>query len=149
MSRKNSIKVLVSKDAEPVDKKYIKALSKTINKWIDILRLDHWLIVVQIVHQSEIEKGYIADIIPDYEYLQAYMRVSKELKYDDFDTVICHELLHVVLGIIRDKLKYIQERITDKEKKLFYEAEENAINVLSRVLVDIVNELEKGGDSSE
>ena len=137
MTSKTKIKIEVSLDAAPVGREYISALSKTIRKWKKILRLQDWEISVQIVPPEAIEEGYIADVIADYVYLQALIRISSAAKVEWFDSIISHELLHIRIGVIKDKLRYLKNRVTKQEYEIFQEAEENVVETLSRILCEL------------
>jgi len=137
LKNRTKIKIEVSRDVAPISKEYISALSKTIRKWKKILRLQDWEIRVQIVSPEVIEKGYIADVSANYVYLQALIRISSDAKVEWFDSIISHELLHIRIGVIRDKIRYLGNRITQQEYKIIMEAEENVVETLSRILCEL------------
>jgi hypothetical protein len=134
-------KVEIKYDERPIgydEKEFAKALLKTINFWRKLLKLEDWSIRVEIVSSEKLLGGYIAKVLPNYVYLQATIWISNEAQIEWFDSIISHELLHVKVGIIADKVRYFQDRITAKEAQMIEEAEESVVESLSRILCQLL-----------
>jgi hypothetical protein len=136
-----SKKVEIKYDEKPIsydEKEFAKALLKTINFWRKLLKLEDWSIRVEIVSPEKLPEGYIAEVLADYIYLQATIWISNEAQIEWFDSIISHELLHVKVGIIADKIRYFQDRITAQEAQMIKEAEESVVESLSRILCQLL-----------
>jgi hypothetical protein len=134
-------KVEIKYDEKPTsydEKEFAKALLKTINFWRKLLKLEDWNIRVEIVSPEKLFEGYIAEVLADYVYLQATIWISNEAQIEWFDSIISHELLHVKVGIIVDKIRYFQDRITAQETQMIREAEESVVESLSRILCQLL-----------
>jgi ribosome-interacting GTPase 1 len=136
-----SKKVEIKYDEKPTsydEKEFAKALLKTINFWRRLLKLEDWNISVEIVSPEKLPEDHIAEVLADYIYLQAIIWISNEIQIEWFDSIISHELLHVKVGIIADKIRYFQDRITMQEAQMIKEAEESVVESLSRILCQLL-----------
>ena len=98
----------------------IKALVK---KWQTRLKLDHWDVRVKVVVPSKFRNGNCGDVNYDCEYLNATIRLSRDLSRAELPQIAIHELLHLHLAPMG---------VVDGTPE--HKAEEQAAQILSRVI---------------
>lgn len=85
-------------DKSAADKKRVQGY---ISKWADVLFLSHWSWEVGYMPQDDGEKGTLADIEAQPEYLSARIRIFPcfwTLSAERQERTIVHELCHAVIS---------------------------------------------------
>ena len=118
----------------------VKIILKLGALWQEFLRLTHW--EVTIVMRNKIPGDRMAMVKANYRYKTAEIEISSTVEEDEIERVIVHELLHLPIGGVRAVSYKFMERITPTEHDLMLDAEESAVELLSRVFTDTFSYLD-------
>jgi hypothetical protein len=114
------------------------------DRWQDLLRLRHWKVPIRYASSREMvsDNGDIAwgRCMVNENHFRAKMMILHPDDYEDdegresIETTVVHELLHILLHPLRREVKY-----PDPAGDI---AEEQAINVISELLVALTTEIQ-------
>ena len=108
----------------PLEEYIIQESNRIVKKWIPTLRLENWLIEVELEENREVSKdGSLAQIMWDVErniacILIASPEVTKQQMINEYlyetplEELILHELMHIYIGVAK-RSPEDEERVVD------------------------------------
>lgn len=102
-----------------------------LEKWAEILHLSYWQVELEFSRQTR----YAGKIKRDYRYYRAKLTLSSRIQKEQIEEVILHELIHLLVGEIQNKVFILKDRLTAAELEQIREAEEQVTERLTKILI--------------
>ncbi len=113
-------------------KKIQAAVMESIKKWQKLMFLDHWVLTVTFVDDSDLD--VYGTCTPEYFALRAEIEINlNQLEENDIDELVIHELLHVLLAPVENIIEEAVEN-TDFAHSISTRDVEACIAQLTRII---------------
>lgn len=125
-----------------------KQLKARVMFWREILRLENWDMMIEVVTEFEEEPAARAKCLNEDDYDDTTLTFHQDwlnsATPEERDTVIVHELLHVMMRDFDDSIERIDNQLAKPVADLWHDSvrheRENLVDRLSKVIVHLHSE---------